>query len=138
MSTLLKKQYLYGRCRPLECDEQGEAVTAAAADTCSSDTTSDVSFSRKRKLEAAAAVAAEPTERPAPRKVSFKELVTIIVPSKAENGVHPPLDAEMLQEYRNDIWYSVRTFEVMLEYGQNRPNEWTVVASTQRGIWNDA
>jgi hypothetical protein len=113
MSTLLKKKYLYGRCRPLECDEQDVAVTAAAVDTCNSDTTSDVSCSRKRKLEAA--VAAEPTERPgAPRKVSFKELVTIIVPSKAENGVHPPLDAEMLQEYRNDIWYSVRTVEVML------------------------
>jgi hypothetical protein len=122
MSTLLKKKYLHGRCRPLESDEHD---VAAAADSCSSDTTAAAcSSSRKRKLEAvstAVAAAAEPRndEARGQRKVSFKDLITIIVPSKAENDVHPPLDAEMLQEYRNDIWYSVRT----LCFGQNRPNE---------------
>lgn len=104
MSTLLKKKYLIDS-RMREKMEVDTAVSAAEsckrkllwqeAEEASSQTSS--SSCRPSATTVTAAVPA--------KAVSFDEEVTCI-PATSATGER--LDAETLQRYRNDIWYTVR------------------------------
>jgi hypothetical protein len=92
MSTLLKKKYMMNSRKRKQMETESASSCAVAE-----------SIGCERMLLASWQGSTSPTEMPA-KAVRFMDEVQVIT-----TAICKQLNAETLQRYRNDIWYTVRS-----------------------------
>lgn len=121
MSTLLKKKYLLDRYRRLKTNEQPTTSSKDANNMINAieslPTTGSSGCKRKLSLgntldstlpaETVSVVCVTMSNCRRGKGVAFAETIATKILPAAQSSLYPPLDAEALQQHRDDIWYSV-------------------------------